>query len=465
MEKRLFILLLLSLLLISFADAQAPQKFSYQAIARDKDNNPIVDKAVAVEMRILQNSATGTEVFKEAHTPKTNAFGLFTLEIGSKTALSVNWATGTYFLETKIDPNGGTNFELVGTVQLLAVPYALYAANANEQQKLRIDNNNQLSITKADGTTTLNTVTLPTSTTGGNYTAGSGISITGNSIAATDDSPTNEIQAIALTSNQLSLTRNGGTVDLQPYLDNTDAQRLSIVGTDSLRISGGNTVKIPSLGDQWGGQVVQRDATLQGRGIAADPLSIADGAITSEKIQDGAIRAIDLSRMNAQNGQALRWRDATGWTVETISGGGSSSVAVTSPMTGDGSTGTPLSILDGGITSSKLANDAVTSAKIQNGTIQAADLNSMNATNGQFLKWDDAVNSWIPAMPTVNAVVFTDATLSGDGSSNTNRLGLATNAVTSAKIQNNSIMGVDINDMNALEGQVLKFKKIGRAHV
>jgi hypothetical protein len=62
------------------------------------------------------------------------------------------------------------------------------------------------------------------------------------SIADNDNSASNEIQALSLSGNTLALT-GGGSVNLAGYLDNTDAQTLSMnASTGNLSISGGNTV-------------------------------------------------------------------------------------------------------------------------------------------------------------------------------------------------------------------------------
>ena len=58
-----------------------------------------------------------------------------TLQIGDGTVMNgdfsaIDWAEGPYFLKTETDPNGGQNYTIEGTQQLLSVPYALYAANA-----------------------------------------------------------------------------------------------------------------------------------------------------------------------------------------------------------------------------------------------------------------------------------------------------------------------------------------------
>jgi len=43
---------------------------------------------------------------------------------------SIAWGNGTYFVKVEFDPQGGTNFVVMGTSQLLSVPYSLYAQHA-----------------------------------------------------------------------------------------------------------------------------------------------------------------------------------------------------------------------------------------------------------------------------------------------------------------------------------------------
>ncbi|MEI6817881.1 MAG: hypothetical protein WCL14_14840 [Bacteroidota bacterium] len=115
--------------------AQSPQKMSYQAVIRDANNNLITNHAVGMRISILQSSATGISVYIETQSPVTNANGLASFEIGAGTIVSgsfstINWANGPYFIKTETDPTGGIAYTIVGTSQLLSVPYALYAANA-----------------------------------------------------------------------------------------------------------------------------------------------------------------------------------------------------------------------------------------------------------------------------------------------------------------------------------------------
>ena len=114
------------------AFSQSPQKFSYQTVVRNSGGQLLANQAIAVKISILQGSENGNVVYAERHTPTTNANGLASLQIGGGTVLngsmaSINWAQGPYFISTETDPNGGTNYTIASTQQLLSVPYALYA--------------------------------------------------------------------------------------------------------------------------------------------------------------------------------------------------------------------------------------------------------------------------------------------------------------------------------------------------
>ncbi len=125
---------LTALMLISTVLSQSPEKMSYQAIVRDTDNNLLIEQTVGMKISILQSSATGLAVYVETQTPTSNSNGLVTIEIGSGVSdddfSSIDWANGPFFINTEIDPTGGSNYTITGTSQLLSVPYALYAKNS-----------------------------------------------------------------------------------------------------------------------------------------------------------------------------------------------------------------------------------------------------------------------------------------------------------------------------------------------
>lgn len=126
-------ILLLSALFISILTfAQVPQGISYQAIALNGSGTPVVSSNVRVKLSILDASATGTVLYSETHLKTTNAQGLFNTVIGQGTLVSgafntINWGVNTKFLKVEMDATGGTAYVLVGTTQLLSVPYALAA--------------------------------------------------------------------------------------------------------------------------------------------------------------------------------------------------------------------------------------------------------------------------------------------------------------------------------------------------
>jgi hypothetical protein len=112
--------------------AQSPEKFNYQAVVRDASGNVLASQSVNFRMSILQGSVDGAAVYVETHTTTSNAHGQVTLSIGSGSPVSgtftgISWAGSSHFLKTEMDAAGGTSYVLMGTTQLLSVPYALYA--------------------------------------------------------------------------------------------------------------------------------------------------------------------------------------------------------------------------------------------------------------------------------------------------------------------------------------------------
>src|SRR6056297_476610 len=129
--KKLFTILA-TVLLTASVFAQSPEKMSYQAVIRDVSDNLITDTEVGMQISILQDSESGTEVYVETQTPTTNANGLVSIEIGSGTPVTgtfagIDWTDGPYFIKTETDPDGATSYTITGTSQLLSVPYALHA--------------------------------------------------------------------------------------------------------------------------------------------------------------------------------------------------------------------------------------------------------------------------------------------------------------------------------------------------
>lgn len=123
------------LFLNAFLIAQSPQKMSYQAVIRNNNNALVAGTSVGMQISILQGSVTGLAVYVEKHIATTNSNGLASIEIGSGNVISgvfsnIDWANGPYYIKTETDPLGGSSYSIIGTSQLLSVPYALHANTA-----------------------------------------------------------------------------------------------------------------------------------------------------------------------------------------------------------------------------------------------------------------------------------------------------------------------------------------------
>ncbi|MEM7373114.1 MAG: hypothetical protein AAF587_31110 [Bacteroidota bacterium] len=116
--------------------AQPPQALNYQAIARDNNGAPLASQQISLQITVLTGTMTGTPVYAETHSTTTNDAGLFHLQIGRGNATlnlfeDIDWGAGAHFVQIELDPAGGSNYQLLGTSELLSVPYALYAENVN----------------------------------------------------------------------------------------------------------------------------------------------------------------------------------------------------------------------------------------------------------------------------------------------------------------------------------------------
>lgn len=205
------------------ASAQIPQGMNYQAVARDAAGEILPNQTVRVQFNLRDGSPVGPIEYSEQHAPTTNQFGVFTLTIGAGTVTSgtfsaITWDGNQKYLETLLDPAGGTNFVNLGTAQLLSVPYAFYAG------------------TIATG-------------------AGDGW---GTEVASTDVTLIGD----GTSANPLGIAQNGATTD------------------QVLTWNGANWAPADAQTDNWGTQVVQTGVTIAGNGTPGMQLDIAQQAAT-----------------------------------------------------------------------------------------------------------------------------------------------------------------------------------------
>ncbi len=154
-------LLLIGLLIITcnLLTAQIPQKFNYQAVARN--NNAIIENGlIGVRLTITQGTG-GASLYQETQSPTTNAFGIFSLQVGGGTPVSgnfstIDWKSGDKWLQVEMDPAGGTAYANMGSSELLSVPYALNSGDGWIINGNNISNPNVGTVNIENGNLSLN---------------------------------------------------------------------------------------------------------------------------------------------------------------------------------------------------------------------------------------------------------------------------------------------------------------------
>ncbi len=254
--KKIVITLFVIFNTLFIANAQVPGYFKYLAVVRDAEGVVVGDKKVALKISILQGGETGSVAYAEVfNTLTTNKFGVIAVEVGHGQGVdgnfsTIDWAASTYYLKIAIDLDAGTNYQFMGTSQILSVPYALHAKKATEV------------------------------------------------IGGNDADPTNEIQDLHFAGNILTITNNTNAtpINLNAFSgDNTDEQILSYGfsnGNLDLTIgggTGGNEINIPLVSRTDGG-TFENDIEVEGDITTTDDI-IAAGDITAS----GDIAASNLN--------------------------------------------------------------------------------------------------------------------------------------------------------------------------
>ncbi len=304
--KRIYLSTLLIVATFTAVFSQVPSTFNYQAVVRNASGEILANKTVSFRISLLKNTETGDVVYSETHSLSTNDFGLVNLKIGGGAKLSgtfspENWGE-VIFTKVEFDPDGGSSFSHLATTKLSSVPFAFMAQT-----------------------------------------------VVNDDVEDADADPANELQ---------TLTRNGSTLTLS---------------------NGGGSVTIPSSGggdgDDWGVQTVKTNATLTGDGTAANPLSVVpdgDGDDSNElqaltktgnsiELSNGGGSVIDeVEDADADPANEIQTLSIDGTLLELSNGGGSvtlpasgdnwgaQSVNTNASLTGNGTSGSPLSVVADG---------------------------------------------------------------------------------------------------------------------
>jgi hypothetical protein len=131
---RPFHLIFISLLFSSQLAFAQSNGINFQGIARNASGEPLVNQKITLRFAVIQSTESGTVEYQETKEATSNGQGMFSVVIGDGVFLTktgnftdINWKLSPKFLKVELDPQGGTNFAVMGTSRLQAVPFAYYA--------------------------------------------------------------------------------------------------------------------------------------------------------------------------------------------------------------------------------------------------------------------------------------------------------------------------------------------------
>lgn len=183
-----------------------------------------------------------------------------------------------------------------------------------------------------------------------------------------DSDPTNELQDLSLVNNQLSISITNSTVNLAPYLDNTDEQTLTL-NNNTLSISNGNSVDLS--------QYVNTDN--QTLSVSGNVLTISNGNTVTINVNDAdSDPTNELQNLNLNN--------------NTLSISNGNSVDLSQYVNTDNQTlsfsGTTLSISNG--------NNVNLASLLDNTDNQTLSLNNniLAISNGNSVDLSSYANDW-----------------------------------------------------------------------
>ena len=110
--------------------AIAQNSFSYQAIIRD-GGKVLENKSVSLRLSVMSDDSV---YYQEKHAVTTNAYGNVNVSVGEGETLRGNfnaipWETMQVMMQVEVSTDGSDNYTNMGSMQILPVPYTMYAAS------------------------------------------------------------------------------------------------------------------------------------------------------------------------------------------------------------------------------------------------------------------------------------------------------------------------------------------------
>ncbi|MCC6283246.1 MAG: tail fiber domain-containing protein [Saprospiraceae bacterium] len=436
----IFLLLIASAL--AFSQTGAPKKFNYQAVPRKADGTLFSANTTLKIQFVIKEDGAGNIKYGEEHTATVSQHGVVSAIVGGGTASgtlpfdfdALDWKNHSYYLAVAVDINGDGAFEgseQFASSQLLSVPYALYAEQTGSD--------------------------VP------DYIWGEGLAID---------------PGTATISNTGDLNGN----------DDVLKNSLFVPGDVTGTFNDGLEIKPNAVSSA---EIANQSIQLQDLAAGVIPTTLPPGGAASGDLngtypspQVDAIQGFSVSAAAPANGQVLKW-SGTAWAPATDATGtpgggdnwGAQTAATTLPITGDGTSGSPIGLAANSVNSSHITNGSITQTALAAGVIpttlppngaasgdldgtypapkvdaiQGFSVSAAAPANGQVLKWNGTV--WAPATDATGTpgggdnwgaqTAATTLPITGDGTSGS-PIGLALNSVNGSHIANGSITQTDL---------------------
>ena len=392
----------------TLAFAQASDKFTYQSVIKNSSGYLLKNQEIGLRISILFNSSNGMSIYSEEHIVESNSNGLVTLIIGEGVTTDIfsdiDWGNGEYYLKVEVDPQGGINYTMNQTSQLLSVPYALYAGNSSVNlsvigQSYITYSGNQISANKIDASN----------------------DITGLSAVATSGEYNDLTNTPILFDGEYTSLTNAPTLFDGDYANLTNKPTLFDGEYTSL-------TNAPTLFDGDYANLTNKPTLFDG-----DYVNLTN----KPELEDGKIYIGDSDNKSAQI--SVTGDVSISNTGVTLIG----SAKVLESMLKDDAV-TTVKITDANVTTAKLADDAVTTVKITDANVTTAKLADANVTNAKIANATiDLAAKVTGVLPIANG--GTGATNADTANSALNSLGIFTGTGT---ISSGNGATVTISDSN-----------------
>ncbi len=124
----------LLLFLLSSNILLAQSAFNYQGVVRDSAGEVLSNQDLGIQVSIIPRRANNNASYVETHQVTSNDYGVFQINVGAGQASTgtfadIDWSQRN-FLQVEIDLDGGSNYTLSSTSEILSTPRALYAERA-----------------------------------------------------------------------------------------------------------------------------------------------------------------------------------------------------------------------------------------------------------------------------------------------------------------------------------------------